>query len=420
MTSTLWRIALGSLWSRRFTVVLTLVTIAVSVALLLGVERLRQDARQSFLRTVSGIDLVVGARAHPVQLMLYSVFRLGEATNNISWNAYQAVANQPGVGWTVPISLGDSHRGYRVVGTTAGYFDHVRYAGDQPLVMAQGKRFDGLFDAVVGAAVARDLGYAPGERIVLAHGTSTANPNLHDDRPFTVSGVLAPTGTPIDHAIYVSLEAIEAIHMNWRAGTRIGTAPDPDTIDPARLQPRTITAFYVGLERRMAVFAVQRWVNEYRAEPMTAVLPGVALQQLWGLLGTAERALTITAACVVLTGLLGLLAVLLATLEERRREMAILRAVGASPRHVAGLLLWEAALLAVLGTAVGYVLLQGAAAALAPWLQAQYGLLLSVGLPGANEWRLMGLVVASALAVSCVPALLAYRHSVADGITVKH
>lgn len=420
MTGALWRIALGSLWSRRFTVVLTLVTIAVSVALLLGVERLRQDARQSFLRTVSGIDLVVGARAHPVQLMLYSVFRLGEATNNISWEAYQAVASQPGVGWTVPISLGDSHRGYRVVGTTSAYFDHVRYAGDQPLAMAEGRRFEGLFDAVVGAAVARELGYAPGESIVLAHGTAAANPNLHDDRPFTVTGVLAPTGTPIDHAIYVSLEAIEAIHMNWRAGTRIGTAPAPDTIDPARLQPRTITAFYVGLERRLAVFAVQRWVNEYRAEPMTAVLPGVALQQLWGLLGTAERALTLTAACVVLTGLLGLLAVLLATLEERRREMAILRAVGASPRHVAGLLLWEAAVLAVAGTAMGYILLQGAGAALAPWLQAQYGLLLSLGLPDANAWRLMGLVVASALAVSCVPALLAYRHSVADGITAKH
>lgn len=420
MIGALSRIAVGSLWSRRFTVMLTLITMAVSVALLLGVERLRQDARQSFLRTVSGIDLVVGARAHPVQLMLYSVFRLGEATNNISWNAYQAVAEQPGIGWTVPISLGDSHRGYRVVGTTTGYFDHVHYAGDRALSFAQGQPFEGLFDAVVGAAVARDLGYSPGEKIVLAHGTSAANPNLHDDRPFTVSGVLAPTGTPIDHAIYVSLEAIEAIHMNWRAGTRIGTAPDPSSIDPARLQPRTITAFYVGLERRMAVFGVQRWVNEYRAEPMTAVLPGVALQQLWALLGTAERALTITAACVVLTGLLGLLAVLLATLEERRREMAILRAVGASPRHVAGLLLWEAALLAILGTVAGYALLQGAAAMLAPWLQAQYGLLLSVGLPSITEWRLMGLVVACALAVSCVPALLAYRHSVADGITVKH
>lgn len=415
----LLRIALASLWNRRFTVTLTLFTIAISVMLFLGVERLRQDARDSFLRTASGIDLIAGARAHPVQLMLYSVFRLGEATGNVSWQAYQASAQQPGVAWTVPISLGDSHQGYRVVGTTPAYFAHVRYAGDQTIRFAQGRPFEALFDAVVGADVARQLGYGIDSRIVLSHGTAAANPNQHDDRPFRVTGVLAPTGTPIDQGVYVSLQAIEAIHLNWRSGTRIGRAPDLAALTAERLQPRSITAFYIGLDNRMAVFSLQRWINEYRAEAMTAVLPGVALQQLWSLLGTAERALAVTAACVVLTGLLGLLAVLLATLEERRREMAILRSVGAGPRHVCALLLCEALLLAVAGTVVGYALLQLATILLAPWVQAQYGLMLTAGWPSAAELQLMGRVILAALVAGCVPAILAYRRSVADGISIR-
>lgn len=417
--SALLRIALASLWNRRFTVMLTVLTVAVSVMLFLGVERLRQEARESFLRTVSGTDLIVGARAHPVQLLLYSVFRLGDATNNLSWAAYEDIAAQPGVAWTVPISLGDSHRGYRVVGTTPGYFEHVQYAGERSIAFSAGRPFEALFDAVVGAEVARRLGYSVGEEIVLAHGTAVANPQQHDDRPFTVVGILAPTGTPIDQGVYVSLEAIEAIHLNWRTGTRVGRTPDLASIDPERLRPRAITAFYLGLSDRMAVFSLQRYVNGYRSEPLSAVLPGVALQQLWRLLGTAERALQITAACVVLAGLLGLLTVLLATLSERRREMAILRSVGAGPRHVLGLLLLEALVLATLGALLGLALLQLLVAGLSPWLQASYGIVVNLAWPSAVEWTLLGVVVGAAGLVGLVPALMAYRRSVADGMSIR-
>lgn len=415
----LFRIAVASLWSRRNTAILTLLTIAISVALFVGVERIRQDARQAFVRSVSGIDLIVGARSHPVQLMLYSVFNLGEATANVSWPTYEAIAAQKGVAWAVPISLGDSHRGFRVIGTTPEYFTRLRYSGDRPLAFRDGHAFEALFDAVIGAGVAQRLGYELGERIILAHGTSSAALHQHDDRPFTVSGILAPTGTPMDQAIYVSLPAIEAIHLNWRSGTRIGATPDLDALPSEALRPRSITAFYLGLENRLAVFSLQRQINTWREEPLSAVLPGVALQQLWSLLGTVEKALAITAACVVASGLLGLLAVLLATLDERRREMAILRAVGAAPRHVFGLLVCEATGLALAGTLAGYVLLQAFLAATSSWLQARSGLLLVPGWPGAHEWRLMAIVVLAAALASLWPAWLAYRKSVADGISPR-
>lgn len=415
--SALLRLAWASLANRRFTALVTVATIALSVLLLLGVERLRSEARNSFLRTVAGTDLIVGARAHPVQLLLYSVFHLGDATNNVSWASYREIAEREDVAWTVPISLGDSHKGYRVVGTTAGFFEHVRTGGNRELRFEQGVAFDGLFEAVLGAEVAERLGYALGDSIVLAHGTGTLNPNQHDDRPFSVVGVLARTGTPIDHSVHVSLEAIEAIHINWRAGTRIGRAPDE--IPPERLQPRAITAFFVGLESRMATFAVQRAVNEFRAEPLTAVLPGVALQQLWGMLGVVEKALMLTAACVVAAGLLGMLAALLGTLSERRREMAILRALGAGPGTVSALLLLEALLLTAVGLLLGLALLHGGLALMAPTIERASGIAVELGWPSLAEFKLLGLVLGAGVAVGLIPAFLAYRRSLADGMMVR-
>lgn len=415
----LLRLAWLSLANRRFTALLTIATIAISVLLLLGVERLRQEAREGFLRTVSGTDLIVGARANPVQLLLYSVFRLGDATNNVSWQSYRMVADDPRVAWTIPLSLGDSHRGYRVLGTSTAYFEHLRYAGDRGLSFADGAPFDGLYDAVIGADVARALRYAVGDRIVVAHGTGRATLAEHDDQPFTVVGVLDRTGTPVDQTVHVSLEALEAIHKNWRFGTRIGEAPTAEQLAAADLTPRSITAFYVGVERKLATFAVQRMVNEYRAEPLSAILPGVALQQLWNLLGGVERALLATAACVVLAGLLGMLTAVLATLNERRREMAILRSVGARPSHVLWLLLLESAFLTVLGVLAGMLLLQLGLALAAPLLESRFGLFLSIGWPSTEEWRLLALVLGAGFTVGLVPAILAYRRSVADGMTVR-
>lgn len=415
--SALLRLAWASLANRRFTALVTVATIALSVLLLLGVERLRSEARNSFLRTVAGTDLIVGARAHPVQLLLYSVFHLGDATNNVSWVSYREIAEREDVAWTVPISLGDSHKGYRVVGTTAGFFEHVRTGGNRALRFEQGQAFDGLFEAVLGAEVAERLGYTLGDSIVLAHGTGALNPNQHDDRPFSVVGVLARTGTPIDHSVHVSLEAIEAIHINWRAGTRIGRAPDE--IPPERLQPRSITAFFVGLESRMATFAVQRAVNEFRAEPLTAVLPGDALQQLWGMLGVVEKALMLTAACVVAAGLLGMLAALLGTLSERRREMAILRALGAGPGTVSALLLLEALLLTAVGLLLGLALLHGGLALMAPTIERASGIAIALGWPSLAELKLLGLVLGAGVAVGLIPAFLAYRRSLADGMMVR-
>lgn len=417
----LLRIALASLANRRFTALLTVFAIALSVCLLLAVERVRTEARASFASTISGTDLIVGARSGSVNLLLYSVFRIGNATNNIRWDSFETLARHPQVKWAIPLSMGDSHRGYRVLGTDTGYFDHYRYGRGQPLQLAQGKPFADLFEVVLGAEVADALNYQLGEQIVLAHGVATVSLSQHDDKPFRVVGILARTGTPVDRTLHISLAGMEALHADWQNGmpARGNAKVSAEQARDMHLKPKAITAVLLGLKSKVATFTVQRQVNEYRGEPLLAILPGVALQELWSLMGTAEKALFVVSLFVVLTGLIGMLTAILTSLNERRREMAILRSVGARPWHIAGLLVLEALALALAGAALGLALLYGGIAASQGWVQAQYGMYLPLALPSAYEWSLLGAILGAALLMGGVPAWRAYRQSLADGLSIR-
>lgn len=414
-------LALRSLLNRRTTALLTVFAIAISVALLLGVQKLRVAAKDSFANTVSGVDLIVGARSGPINLLLYSVFRVGDATANVSWETYQKIARHPDVAWTIPLSLGDSHRGYRVLGTTADYFRHYRYAGQRELAFAAGRPFSDLYDAVLGADVARQLGYRLGQEIVIAHGLGAVSFAKHDDKPFRIVGILARTGTPVDRTVHVSLEAITAIHIDWQSGTQAlpGQRVSADEARALDLTPDSITAFMVGMRSKVMTFTMQRAINEYRLEPLIAIIPGVALSQLWQLVGIADTALMVVAAFVVLAGLLGMLTAILTSLNERRREMAILRSVGARARHVFSLLVLEAGLLAAAGVGLGVALTYGLIAAARPLLADRYGIFVQItGLNG-YDLALLGAIVAAALLMGSLPAWRAYRNTLSDGLTIR-
>jgi putative ABC transport system permease protein len=414
------RLALKSLLNRWITALLTVGTIAASVVLLLGVEEVRTGARQSFADTISGADLIVGARSGNLNLLLYAVFRIGNATNNVTWQSYQDIAERPEVAWIVPLSLGDSHHGFRVLGTTPDYFSHYKFRQGQGLAFRAGKPFSDLFDAVIGAEVAAKLGYKVGDPIVVSHGLGSVSFVEHDDKPFRVVGILERTGTPVDRTVHVSLEAIEAIHVDWQSGARVpGQSVSADDVRKMDLKPKAITAALIGLKSRLAAFRLQRAINEYRAEPLTAILPGAALQELWGLVGTAETALKVVSAMVVATALLGMLTMILSTLNERRREMAILRSVGARPRTVLGLLMAEAGVLTAAGVALGILLLYAALLVARPYVDATYGLHLPIAPLKPDAWATLGLVVLGGCLAGLLPALRAYRLSLADGMTVR-
>ncbi|MEM6499210.1 MAG: ABC transporter permease [Pseudomonadota bacterium] len=417
---TVIRLALQSLCNRWLTALLTVLAIAVSVVLLLGVEKIRNGAKASFANTIAGTDLVVGARSGGIQLLLYSVFRIGNATNNMTWRSYEDIASRPEVKWIIPLSLGDSHRGFRVLGTTQEYFDRYKYRQGQSLEFQSGKRFDDLFDAAVGADVAAELGYKVGDKIVVAHGLGRIGLNKHDDKPFRVSGVLAKTGTPVDRTVHVSLEAIEAIHIDWQGGARrTDRTVTADEVRTMRLRPKAVTAAMVGLKSKLAIFKLQRYVNNYRSEPLSAILPGATLYELWGLVGTAETALQVVSFMVVVTAILGMMTMILATLNERRREIAILRSVGAGPRTVIGLLVSEAGILTFAGVVVGLVATYALLFVLRPAIDAAYGLYLDIAAPGMTELMALAAIVVGGVLAGLLPALRAYQYSLADGMTVR-
>jgi putative ABC transport system permease protein len=414
------RLALQSLLNRWVTALLTVLAIAMSVMLLLGVEKVRTGARESFADTISGTDLIVGARSGSLNLLLYSVFRIGNATNNVTWKSYQDIAAMPEVAWIVPMSLGDSHHGFRVLGTNSDYFTHYKFRHGQSMTFASGGPFKDLFDAVIGADVAEQLGYKVGDKIVVAHGVGSISFVEHADKPFRVAGVLAKTGTPIDRTVHVSLEAIEAIHIDWQNGAPVpGESVSPDQVRKMDLTPRAITAAMVGLKSKLATFKVQRRINDYQEEPLSAIMPGVALQELWGLVGTAESALAAVSAMVVATALLGMVTMILTTLNERRREMAILRSVGATPSTVLGLLAAEGGLLTLAGVVLGTVGLYAGLWLARPYIDHTYGLSLAIDPPRPDEWLKLALIVVAGFFAGLLPAWRAYRLSLADGMMVR-
>ena len=414
----LLKLTLNSLYARLLTVSMTIFAISLSLMLYLSVEKLRSSAYTSFTNTISQTDLIVGSRTGSVQLLLYSIFRIGNATNNITWESYQDIIEKDEVKWAVPISLGDSHKGYRVMGTNKDFFKHYKYRGNKSLVIKDGKYFSDLYDVVLGFSVAEKLDYQINSSIIVSHGLKSFTD--HDEQPFKVSGILAKTGTPVDNTIIVSLKAIEAIHVDWSSGAKIpGQITPIDEIRKMDLATSNITAVLLGIDSKLKIFQFQRWINEYPEEALTAILPGVALQELWRIVGVVENILLGISFVVILTTLMGMAAIVLSSLNERRREMAIWRAMGASPKIVIGLLMLEALIISSVSIFFSTILLFILLYFLQPWIDTTYGILVTVEMFSLSDIYIFILFIFAAMFVSLIPALRAYWFSINDGMTVK-
>jgi putative ABC transport system permease protein len=414
------KLARLSLSNRRGTVLMTWLSLTISIALLWGIDHLRMEAKNSFTSTVSGTDLIVGARSGQLNLLLYSVFRIGNATTNISWPSYQRIIQHPQIAWSIPLSLGDSHRGYRVLGTSSAYFEHYRYGNNQPLVFADGVPFSAVFDTVLGAEVADKLGYSRGQQIALSHGVGAVSFSQHGDKPFTVVGVLARTGTPVDQTVHVRLEAIEAIHQNWQQGAvNAGRQHDAEAMLNQDLTPTSITAFMLGLKSKMATFTLQRQINTYKVEPLTAILPGVALAELWQMLAMVEKLLLLISVLVLLAAMVGMITTLLASMKERQREMAVLRAAGAHPWYLWALIQLEVLLITLLSMVSAAALLMISLFFMQDTLAADYGLFISVNIIKLSTLYWAGAILLLATTLTAVPAWLLYRQALSDGLTIR-
>lgn len=412
----LFKLAYKSLLNRRASVLLTLLTIAISVMLLLSIERVRVDAKSSFSNTISGTDLIVGARTGDIQLLLSSVFRIGHTNNGVSWQSYQYITKQRGVKWSIPISLGDSHKGQAVLGTTLDYFKHYRFAKKQPLAFEQGLAFSSINEVVIGSEVAKKLAYKIGDEIVISHGMGNTSFHHHDDNPFKVVGILKPTGTPVDKTLHVPLAAIELIH-----GGADNAHDDHHDHSSHTLvgHPQQITAFLMGFDSPLYTLQVRRNINQYKKEPLLAIMPTVTLKELWEMLAIVEKILLLFSFVVVIISLLGMLTTLLANLNQRRRELAILRSVGARPWQLFSLISMESLLTTFLGCLVGCILFYALMGTTAGYLQSQAGVSINISVLSDYELTLIGVIMAAGFVIGLIPATRAYFYSLSDGMSIK-
>ncbi len=411
----LFKLAYKSLLNRRASVLLTLLTIAISVMLLLSIERVRIDAKSSFSNTISGTDLIVGARTGDIQLLLSSVFRIGHTNNGVSWQSYQYITKQRGVKWSIPISLGDSHKGQAVLGTTLDYFKHYRFAKKQPLAFTQGQAFSSINEVVIGSEVASKLAYKIGDEIVISHGMGNTSFHHHDDNPFKVVGILKPTGTPVDKTLHVPL-AIELIH----GGGHHDHGDHHDHSSHALVgHPKQITAFLMGFDSPLYTLQIRRNINQFKPEPLLAIMPTVTLKELWEMLAIIEKILLLFSFVVVIISLLGMLTTLLANLNQRRRELAILRSVGARPWQLFSLISIESLLTTFLGCLVGCTLFYALMGTTAGYLQSQAGVSINISMLSDYELTLIGVIMAAGFIIGLIPATRAYFYSLSDGMSIK-
>lgn len=409
---------IASMRSRLVPIVLVIVALSASMALLLAVDRIQQATKNGFNQSLSGVDLVLGPGGSGLELVLYTVFHLGKPTNNITTETVSDITDDPMVEWAVPIALGDNHRGYRVISTTDEYFDRVKFGGDQPLVFAQGAPFSDLNETVIGSEVAEALGYTLDTSIFVTHGSQMIG-KLHDDFSFKITGILESTGTPIDRAVFVSLEGYELVHLGWQNGSKTVSLQNLDinAIPKERLYPKTVTAVYLGLTSKLSLFKFIRAVRDYPEEAISAVIPGVALAELWSIVGIVDSVFQLLNWLIIGISIVGMVTMIITGLDSRTRELTILRALGLSPPKLAGLVLLETIIISLTAVLSAIVLVWFLTVAAADLLNQWAGVRIELTWLAIDELSTIMIIVLAGVCASLIPAGMVYRRSLHKGFS---
>jgi len=399
----------------------------ISIVIMLGIDHIGKQAKRSFNTTISGVDLIVGSRSSSLNLLLYSIFRMGSATANIDWQTFENINADNKVKWSIPISLGDSHKGFRVLGTNNNYFKYYKHGDSQSLVFSQGKELHHVFDLIIGADVARTLGYKMGDSLTLAHGLVSTHFNQHN-KQFTVTGILKPTGTPVDKTLHVSLQGLDMLHLppaNNRLTTIETQKLDPLKIDKIHpkllLNPsytgQSITAILLGLKSKFMIFSLQRHLNTNGNEPLLAIIPGVVLSELWQTLAVVEKAMQLIITLVFVSTTLGLSAMLVTSIKERYREMQLLRIIGASPLFIFAIIKIEAILISLLSIGLATLLLYLVFIPVQRYFLNQYGIYTQTNIISLINIDWLCLIFACTLIAATPAAYIAVKKSLLIDVT---
>lgn len=404
----LLHLALAYVWRRRLVSLLIAGSIGLAAGLILVVMSLRGEIERALRRQAVGFDLVVGAPGSETALVLTALFHADQPRDNIAWSTYLQISRQPGVIAAYPLSLGDSYRGLRIVGTSESFFEQLANDGSPLFSLEKGNWFRDDLELVIGAEVARLHGLAIGAKVVGAHGLADAGEE-HSEHPYTVVGILRPTGTPHDRALFTKVSTYWKIHGIDDDQIRAGAAETAN--NQSGLQ---VTAVLLRVQKSR-LLALQQDLS--RSFGVMAVRPAEVLQRLFvSLLDPLERLLLTYGYAVLAVAAGSLLTTLYLSTLVRRRDLAILRALGALPREVFTVVVLEASILLTFGCALGVVLSRAAAIMFRGELRTRFGVQLGVlQFTPSEAWGLAA-VFAIGLLAALLPAWQAYRSDVASNL----
>ena len=410
---------LKSMRSRIIPTSLVTISLMASMVLLLSIERIQQGTEEGFNQSISGVDAIIGPRSSSLELVLYTVFHLGRPTNNITTKTINDVKQRSDISWLVPIALGDSHRGYRVIATEPNYFQHIRYGNNQPLTFSKGAPFTELSEATLGSDVAEKLNYSVGSEIQITHGSIESIGSKHDDFSFTVTGVLNKTGTPIDQAIFLDLKGYELLHLGWKSGKKVFSLEDIDlsSLPPDALNPKTVTAAFVGLKSKLTIFNFSKNIREYPEEAISAVIPGIALSELWSIVGLVDKGFQLLSWIIIAISLIAMVTLIIASLDNRKQEMTIYRANGASPKFLAAMVICESLVIGLVAIIGAIILVTAVTYFATSQLNLALGISPSFKWISLDEIKVFGIILLSGVLSSLIPAAMVFRKNLHQALS---
>jgi len=415
----MFKLLFKSIRSRILPVSLVTITLMASMVLLLSIERIQKATEEGFNQSISGVDAIIGPRSSSLELVLYTVFHIGRPTNNITMQTVDDIKQRKDIDWLVPIALGDSHKGFRVIATEKNYFQHIKYAGDKPLSMSSGSAFNQISETVIGADVAKKLNYKIGSSLQISHGSGESIGMKHDDFSFKVSGILNKTGTPIDQAIFVDLKGYELVHIGWQSGKKLFSLDrfDMSSITNDELTPKTITAAFVGLKSKLTLFKFTKNIQKYSDEAISAVMPGIALSQLWSVIGLVDKGFELLSWIIIVISLIAMVTLIISSIENRKREMTIYRANGASAFFLSKLVVFEALLIGITAIIGAIVFVTIVSYLATDQINVALGITPKFEWVSLEEIKIFGIILLAGVLSSLVPAIMVFRKNIHHGLS---
>nr|WP_321265438.1 FtsX-like permease family protein [uncultured Sulfurimonas sp.] len=402
-----------SIQNRKITFFLSVISIAISVVLLLGVDKSIKIGKSHFMNTINETDLIVASSNGSLDILLNLIFHISDPLEKMSYSAFEDLKNLEKVKWAVPLSFGDTFKGFDVVSTNEEYFKFYKYSSGKHLEFKEGHNLDGFFDVVLGYSVAKKLNIKVGDTIHLSH-SKHKHHHVHKNRDFKIVGILKKSLTPNDESVFIHLKADEAIHIEWQTGRFVDMHISNEKLSKMNIKPKYIGGVLIGLKNRSSVLEMQDKINNFKNENLKAVIPAKALSKLYKLMKNLQNILMLISGAVFVAAIFTMLSSMFSILSQRRREMAIFRSLGASSSNIFALFAIESFFIISLGVFIGIVVLN------------LFLLILSFNTPveicfslDLYQFFMLGIMLILGLLASMFPAFRSYKNSLQDGLVVK-